>query len=114
MAQLEGPMTVTPNTMPDGDCAIWGPDGDLVAMVKGNLALEVDAEDAAALFAASPNLLNDLKLATRSVRILGEMLQGKRRKSSEEIEAAIERIARYERTIKQATTRHEPQPVESI
>lgn len=109
MSYIQGPMLVTPSTKPvateNANCAIWGPDGDLIALVWENLALEGDAEDTAALFAAAPDLLNDLKLATRNVRILSEMLLGDRRKQREEIKAAAECIARYERTIQKATTR---------
>lgn len=118
MAHIEGPMDVAPLTLPiDGSgasTAIWGPDGDLVALVWENLGLDAAAEDTAALFAAAPDLLEDLKLATRSVRILGEMLQGSRRKDSKEIEAAVERMARYESTIKKAMTRHIPHTLDSI
>ena len=109
MSHIQGPMLVTPSTNPvateNSNCAIWGPDGDLIALVWENLALEADAEDTAALFAASPELLSDLKLATRSVRILSEMLLGERRKQREEIKTAAECIAKYERTIQKATTR---------
>jgi len=87
------------------DCAIWGPDGDLVALVWGDVGLDIDADDTAALFAAGPELLNDLKLASRSVRILSEMLQGQRRKDNREIEAATDRSTSYERTIEKAAPR---------
>lgn len=115
MAHIEGPLLVTPSTelsagASGADCAIWGPDGDLIALVWENVALEAGAEDTAALFAAAPELLECLKLAARSVRILSEMLAGGRRKEQKEIEAARDRLATYEQTIRKATTRQVAPP----
>jgi hypothetical protein len=50
-----------------GDAAVWGPDGDMVADVHGNLALEGDAVANARLIAAAPDLLAALRAAKRYV-----------------------------------------------
>lgn len=53
----EGPS----KSAPGAEAAVWGPDGDAVAMIYGNLALDGSAAADARLIAAAPDLLEVLK-----------------------------------------------------
>ena len=101
------------------DCQQWRPVKDAVAdprlaalsdanavhanILRGTIALtKAQAIHIAGLpadveqrLAAAGEMENALKLAERSVLILTEMLQGKRRKESAEFEAAAERLPIY-------------------